>query len=629
MKIKNIKNIFTLLLSTLSLATLSLGPVSCDKEHIMWDLKERNVGAEVLTVDSDELSFQPRGGKLNFTVNASYDGFISADEWINVSASEFPGDGSTYTVTISADPNKTGADRSGKIIIKTVSLTHEIAVTQPVYSRPDGPESIGDADDLVYWLSTCAPYFESDETMTLTKDIDMSGVTDFTPAESFAGTFDGNGHKITNWNSSSPLFVKNTGKIANLTIASSCGFTISDASEDLYFGPFVRQNYGQIVDCVNEADILFDAADPAGKTYIAGIASYNYEEGSISGCVNRGCIGFRPGKTAGNAFVGGITGYSYGPITGCENYGAITMAPLSSTANQYYVGGICPRQVSGAVSGCINHKEAKITANKCAPSKGYIAGIIGFHDASSECSSCENYADIECLFNKEAYIAGLMAWQAKVSDNDFTILENSIVNCHITAYTAGKGKNGGNPCNSAGLVVGRFAGQSNAKVCNIGTAENPVKVSGSITGIKSGSTVIATSKDFGELASGDGSGTSINGAASTWQVINAVYEVVGDGQTGDPEEIIINTGSFVIDVPAEGGERSFNVKVNYEGTVSTETEWLTLSETTIPADKSMHEVVVTVAANENTYARTGEVVISMPMGTREIITVRQAAKPSE
>ena len=618
-----LKNIFILLLSVLSLSA-----VSCVKEHYQWNPKERNVGTEVLDVNADELAFLPRGGKLNFTVNASYDGHISADEWISVSALEFPGDRSTYTVIISADPNKTGADRSGKVVIRTASLTHEITVTQPEYSRPDSPESIGSADDLVYWLSTCAPYCESDETMTLTKDIDMSGVDNLTPAESFAGTFDGNGHRITNWNSSVPLFVKNTGKITNLTVTSSCKFTISTATEDLYFAPFARQNYGQISSCTNEADILYNAESPAGKTYIAGIACYNYEEGSISNCINRGNIEFRPGMTAGNVFVGGIISYGYGPVADCENYGAITMAPLSATADYYYVGGISPRQVSGKISGCINHKKAKIYANECTPSKGYIGGILGFHDAASECTDCENYGDIECLFQKEAYIAGLMGWQAKVSDNDFTLFENSIVNCHITAYTAGKGKNGGNPCNSAGLVVGRYAGQSNAKVCNIGSAENPVKVSGSITGIQSGSTVTATSKDFGEVASGDGSGTSINGAASVWQIINAVYEVVGDGQTGDPEEIIINTGSFSLDVPAEGGEQSFNVKVNYEGTVSTEADWLTLSETTIPADKSMHEVTVTAAANEHTYTRTGEIVISMPMGTREVITVRQAGNPN-
>ena len=67
---------------------------------------------------------------------------MTADDWMTLSAKEFPGDGTTYTIIISADPNKTEADRGGTVIIKTPSLTHTITVMQPVYSRPDAPESI-------------------------------------------------------------------------------------------------------------------------------------------------------------------------------------------------------------------------------------------------------------------------------------------------------------------------------------------------------------------------------------------------------------------------------------------------------------------------------------------------------
>ena len=38
---------------------------------------------------------------------------------MTLSAKEFPGDGTTYTIIISADPNKTEADRGGTVIIKT------------------------------------------------------------------------------------------------------------------------------------------------------------------------------------------------------------------------------------------------------------------------------------------------------------------------------------------------------------------------------------------------------------------------------------------------------------------------------------------------------------------------------
>ena len=601
---------------------LALG--SCAEKESPWEQNQRNTGTEILDVNADELAFLPRGGKLNFTVNATYDGSVTADDWITLSAKEFPGDGTTYTIIITADPNKTEADRDGKIIVKTTSLTHTITVTQPIYSRPDAPESIASAEDLVYWLETCAPYYEQDETITLSKDIDMTDVDNLVPAETFAGTFEGQGHKIMNWKSKGQsLFVNNKGKIADVTIDASCSFTLQSSAEDTYFGPFAMHNYGQITNCRNNAVISVPEDASVNKVYIGGITAYNYEEGSVSRCINTGNLTFRPSKADGNIFIGGVTAYGMGSISDSENYGSFILEPQPESVPNYFIGGISARQSKGVISGCTNHKEASITTNASKPSNGYIGGLVGYHDGSSDINTSKNFADIYCGYAKASYIGGLMGWQTKVSDQDFTLFQDCAVNSHITAYTKGKGTNGNNPCLSAGLVVGRFAGQSNAKVCTLGTPDRPISVAGSITSLETGETVVASEKDFGVLTSGDGSGTSANGAASIWQIINGIYKVTGDGLTGDPEEIFIRLDGYRLDVPAEGGTVSFGVKVNYNATVTTDVDWLEVAEGTVETG-SVQEVTVTAGMNDRSSEREGKVIVSMPLGTREVITIRQA-----
>ena len=56
------------------LTAVTLALCSCSEENSPWEQNKRNFGTETLNVNADELTFLPRGGKLNFTVNATYDG---------------------------------------------------------------------------------------------------------------------------------------------------------------------------------------------------------------------------------------------------------------------------------------------------------------------------------------------------------------------------------------------------------------------------------------------------------------------------------------------------------------------------------------------------------------------------
>ena len=122
------------------------------------------------------------------------------------------------------------------------------------------------------------------------------------------------------------------------------------------------------------------------------------------------------------------------------------------------------------------------------------------------------------------FTAGLLGFQSS-QKKPFTTLEGCVVNCNVTGIYASKGGNGSTtPLNSCGLIVGRFGGQSGTNVCTIGTPENPVKVSGSVT-VYGGDTYTLDADNYTNFLTGAGSKTSVCGASVT-QIINAKFESI-------------------------------------------------------------------------------------------------------
>lgn len=618
-------NKFLLVLATVSFLT------GCRKEADPINPYTRNAGEESLTVSVESLTYPGRGGSLSFTVESSYDAVLEAPDWITLTSAQVPGDGRTYTMTATASMNNAagGSAREGTIQVKSPSLTRTIAVSQPFYERPAIPESIASADDLVYFLGTCASALEEGESIAFSADIDMAGKT-FVPAGEFKGVLQGNGFKIKNLHASTPLILRNQGLIAGLRIDGSCSFEVPAGEAEQYFGPFAGQNYGTIDGCENDAALAVTGTRTT-KLYLGGIAGYLYPDAAITACVNRGSIGYIPENATANAYLGGMTGYSYGTIRDCENYGPVSCKPLANTG-AYFLGGITPRQEGGALTGCINHKEGVISTNK-AGAKSYIGGIVGYIEGSLPTGNNQNYGDLDILLDKESYIGGLQGWQAKVTSGDATMFEGSIVNCNISAKTKASGQYGNNPCKSAGFVTGRFSGQSGYSTLHYGTPDKPIRVAGSVTCLATGIKQIAAPKDYQALLDGDGSKTSVNGGAiPEADYNNILYEVHGDGQTGDPEDLIVKADAVRLSVPAEGGEATFSVRGNYTMTVATEAEWLTVDPATVPGDGAYHDVKLTAAANDHTTGRTAQVLVTMPMGSVETVTVSQegnAAAPEQ
>jgi hypothetical protein len=209
-----------------------------------------------------------------------------------------------------------------------------------------------------------------DEHFKLMADIDLSGYSynaaliapDIDPCDldfqgnSFAGIFDGSGHKI-----------------SNLTITG-----------EHYLGLFGRLEYGAEIKNLRIIDVNITGTD-----YVAGIAGFSkgniarsYCTGTVSG--NRfvgGLTGrnwsaintsYNAATVTGNNDIGGIAATNYGKITNCYNTGAVTGyldvgglvgANSSNISTSYNTGTVVGEKRAGGLVGYNNWEYAVITSS--------------------------------------------------------------------------------------------------------------------------------------------------------------------------------------------------------------------------------------------------------------------------
>ncbi|MBQ3435177.1 MAG: hypothetical protein IJG24_09070, partial [Selenomonadaceae bacterium] len=154
------------------------------------------------------------------------------------------------------------------------------------------------------------------KTFKLTEDINLSSIANWTPIGNypnyFNGTFDGDGHTISNltinggnYGGYMGLFknLDRNGTIKNLTLKD---VNISGGNN---IGGIVSQNYGTIENCTVEGTIS------GNDRFIGGIAAWN--QGTIKNCLTFA-------KTSGEASVGAIAGYNVGTINNSYRLGDAT-----------------------------------------------------------------------------------------------------------------------------------------------------------------------------------------------------------------------------------------------------------------------------------------------------------------
>ncbi len=514
--------------------TLPLGT----QESVLFEQAANANIPEALEVSVESIAADPAGTASTFTVKANYDAEIATEgDWFTLDATSVVGDDVAHTITLSPTKNESGAARVGKITITLPKgLSKEIALSQDVFTFTPKAE-IGTVADFLDFVSFAADatLYPADYTVKLTADIDLAGKT-LTPIADFLGTFNGQGHCLKNWVSEYPLFAQNKGTIENLVIDSSCKFTINPtcSTSTLYFGTICGNNgpgteEAKIIGCTNKADITMTAASTK-QAFLAGIAGRTGAASSTEDCVNKGSITVSSTEALAVEYrIAGIAGSCNGACKNCVNDAAISYSPADLSGKGCYVAGVLAYSAKLEVTGCTNTKNGKVAFTPAAysgTSACYVAGVLGLQNNSNVISALKNFGDVTASAdNDKVYVGGLVGFCKKMSSTFNALTAGSAVNCTVTAVTASAdGAASANPLSRAGLVVGSFGGQAAGYVINYGTADDPVKVAGSIR--KSGSdAIVLTADNYTNYVCGSASATNLFGGNAE-QNVNAIYSAV-------------------------------------------------------------------------------------------------------
>lgn len=306
-------------------------------------------------------------------------------------------------------------------------------------------------------ISTAAQFIEwfslvdatASDTYKLTADIDLKGLT-LTPGKDFYGTFDGQGHSIKNWSSTTPLFLANSGTIKDLVIDASCSFNVTE----LVFGTIVKDNKGTISGVTNNAAVSFTTDDAFELVLIAGIAGQS--KGEIINCVNNGDVSVVSAQGLAGAAAAGIAGYQAGKVSGCTNKGNITLKALYTNAKtdiklyEINLEGTQIPSIGGIVGfggngisieksnnyGAITFDHSQIEKNPAGGNLNshMIGGIIG--SANGDITDCHNYGVIVANAKSSdgaAYSAAdYKCYVGGISGGDYNAeaqIATSIINC--------------------------------------------------------------------------------------------------------------------------------------------------------------------------------------------------------
>ncbi|MFH1371611.1 MAG: GLUG motif-containing protein [Planctomycetota bacterium] len=228
------------------------------------------------------------------------------------------------------------------------------------------PYRIARTEDL---LSLAANVTDYNKCFILTADIDTQGrvfTTAIIAADTvggmgfdgtyFTGTFDGNGHKITNFtiNGLGNNYIGLFGAISSSGLVKDLGLENCAVSGSNRVAVLVGGNSGNISNCYSTGAV-------SGSSLVGGLIGYK-EYGTISNCYSTGAV-------SGDGFVGGLVGYnsggnisdcySIGAVSGTFDVGGLVGINYSSISNCYLtgavsgddeVGGLMGRNTGGSVN---------------------------------------------------------------------------------------------------------------------------------------------------------------------------------------------------------------------------------------------------------------------------------------
>lgn len=223
-----------------------------------------------------------------------------------------------------------------------------------------------------------------------TVDVDMTGVTDWTPINNFNGTYDGDGYCIKNFvynNTSTNRFglfgyLGADSVVKNLTMDKSCSITARS-----YVGSIAYNSGGRVENCTNYGKVY--AVGEAGQIsnlVVGGIVSSGKY---LINCVNYGDVTANPNssgfKAEGGNTAGGIAATGY-VVVGCRNYGTITGGEtIGGVVGEISSYGSTPETPLGIIVGCANYGTINAREN--------AGGLVGMLEGIME--DCYNLATVK------------------------------------------------------------------------------------------------------------------------------------------------------------------------------------------------------------------------------------------
>lgn len=244
-------------------------------------------------------------------------------------------------------------------------------------------------------------------TITLANDIDLSDHS-WVPIEQFNGTFDGQGHTISNMSvtvgvtSSAGLFGYGSAQVQNVKLESvyvvSANSSVGGIIGDAHSG-------AKIENCTVEGTILYtDPGTDAGYSDVGGVVG-TASNVTITGCKFSGVVFSEKGVGNGNTGgIGGIVGeVNSSTISNCtNNYGTVYTTATSNNA-----GGIAGRIVNSTVTECNNNGAVKAGAGSAGHGVGGIVGQVYVdQEESNKITKCTNTGDITAVGSISAGYAG-------------------------------------------------------------------------------------------------------------------------------------------------------------------------------------------------------------------------------
>ncbi|MCM1306815.1 MAG: hypothetical protein NC037_04760 [Bacteroides sp.] len=272
--------------------------------------------------------------------------------------------------------------------------------------------TIETADEFFEFASACSASADYSVNLKvyLKADLDFAGLN-FTPIQSFSGTFYGGYHTLKNITVNASDASDNVFTVLNRTAVVERLFVknMNLGTDDTDYVGFVGRNYGTIKYVETDGTV-------AGKNYVGGVVAYNAKSAAddnaattesgrtaikavLENCASRATV-------SGRVHVGGIAGYNSGDISTCTSFGNVTAKRTSSSATVFNVGGIAGYS-SGRISDCVSQSDVIGGSDSL-----YIGGVVGL--CTGEIYFSENKGEVSA----SRYGGGIAGYYGTIGNSD-------------------------------------------------------------------------------------------------------------------------------------------------------------------------------------------------------------------